>query len=233
MRKRFLDILCQEYAKQYGADVGAQGVVHPCGDADDPMHRGDGEANFNGAWGPHVHASVPLLGLKRGRHAGEFRPLPRRVSLRLIVAVRERVQAELDRMAADLGLEPAPAVVHYSWREAGPRALHRLRYDFRSFPDWSDGASDALRTALRVVPAGLLAPAARAPGIAEWRKAIRGAGEEAGAPSCPCCEVPLVLEVVVSAGGPDARALLAVCKPLHGPPGTGSDQQGPPATGPP
>ena len=251
-RRAVAALILDAYAEVRRVRVGCVAVLHPEGDKGDHMHHLDGlngEAAELGAgeigpqparletWGPHVHATVPLAGLRAGR---VVRMRGYQVTARLVDAVKARAQVLLDAMADGLGVEPALANVHYRYMKADDpaRVGHRLRYDLRSFPDW--GATDCkdTRKAMRVQGFGLLGPAARcsdcggsanvegknpcacAAGLRGYREAIAYQNDDETGYACrPCLQergerVKLVLMLVTKQSSYIWEHLKSICLPL-------------------
>lgn len=222
---RFLAAVEGQKRVQMGCTV----AVHPCGDLGDSAHAGDPYLEGDpmqpealggfAAWGPHFHITAPLAGLRDGRVVqvrGFDAPRRGETAGRLILALRATYQEMLDRVARDLGMAPAPANVHYRYMKASEpqRVGHRLRYDLRTFPDWSASDDKGLRKALIVRGYGLLGPQARCPscagnwgenepspdakrhrckcgdaGLEGWRRAIAYQSDEGEGLTCrPCWE---------------------------------------------
>ena len=266
-RKRVAHLILEAYQDGRRVKVGCVAILHPEGDSGDLMHRLDGldgsEAELPPQvpgpqpapltrWGPHVHVTVPLAGVRDGRVLA----LQGWSKGRLLESVKSKAQALLDEMADSLSLPPAAANVHYRYmkRTDPARVGHRLRYDLRSFPDWGASEDKGVRRAMRVQGFGLLAPNARCQGcrgsgslesknpcicgemgLAGYRARIVYENEEGEGYNCRKClrergaKVPLQIMFVTREGSYIWQHLADICIPLDSGEGTSGSPQGPPA----
>lgn len=194
------------YREEWGVEVGGYAVVHPagdrchvCGHRDRQDHRaaavhgrcaGCGEP---ARWRPHVHLGVAGAGVCR--KYGKVRDLPRHLAEAELQGLREAWTVAVRRLYASWGVPHAgSSVLHYAYREAGPKTMHRLRYDLRPWPAWHGGQGAKSASVLRLVSFGLAAPNARNKSLARWRQRVRVEPEEQSEPptvACPCCSLPL------------------------------------------
>lgn len=173
IRRAIYEMLAEWNDGEDGGVYGWAGAFHPCGD-ENPRK-----------WEPHFHFFSSIVGVDPER--SELIETRYHLDDGALFRLRRAYADLLARIGAVLGHQgPIPMNMHYRFLPTEGQVRHRIRYDWRPFPEWYVGPE--LGDLRKVAFYGLMAPTPAANVrhmVDAWRERVRGTRAPGAPARCP------------------------------------------------